>query len=162
MGGKRNIRCGKNRTSKSGSKLQPLRDDKFKEFLKSGKKIDLMVAMTSSGAFLADHFDCPIALFTPIGPMVGNFLIGTGIDINFSVQPSGTGGLIEPMTFLQRLGNHIKFNGEIVLLPWFLNLLVGYQREEWSSVLIRDPISIMKDRFSILLSSSHPGMNCIK
>ena len=135
--------------------VQPLRDNMFKEFLKSKKKVDLIVAMTGTGAFLADYFDCPIALFSPIGPMVGNFLIGTGIDINFSVQPSGTGGLIEPMTFFERLSNHMKFNGEILFLQWFLNLLVGYQREEWSSGQIRDPISIMKDRFSILLSSSH-------
>ena len=135
--------------------VQPLRDDKFKAFLKSGKRVDLIVAIMGTGAFLADHFDCPIALFSPIGPM-GLNVPGTGIDINLSVQPSVTGGTIEPMTFFERISNHMKFRGETWFLEWLLNLLASYQREEWSSGTIRDPISIMKDRFSILLSASHP------
>ena len=135
--------------------VQPLRDDKFKAFLKSEKKVDLIVAVMGTGAFLADHFNCPIALFSPIGPM-GLNVPGTGIDINLSVQPSVTGGLIEPMTFFERIGNHIKFRGEMWFLEWLLNLLAGYQREEWNSGPIRDPLVIMRERFSILISASHP------
>ena len=137
--------------------VRALRDDKFKDFLKSERKVDLIVSGMSIGAFLADHFDCPIALFSPMGLSSFN-MVGTGIDINLSIQPPITGppNMIEPMTFLERVKNHIKFRVEVFFVEWFLSLVVDYQREEWGSVMIRDPISIMRDRFSVIVSTSHP------
>ena len=138
--------------------VHPLRDDKFKDFLKSERKVDLIVSGMSIGAFLADYFDCPIALFSPIGLSSFN-MVGTGIDINQSIQPLVTGGppnLIEPMTFLERVGNHIKFRAEVFFVERFLSLVAEHQREEWGSMTIRDPITVMRDRFSIFVSTSHP------
>ena len=135
--------------------VEPLRDDKFKAFLRSEGKVDLIVAIMGTPAFLADHFDCPIALFSPIGPM-GFDLPGTGIDINLSVQPLVNGGSIEPMNFFERIKNHLRYIGETWFMNWLLSRIASYQREEWSFGEIRDPLVILQERFSILLSASHP------
>ena len=42
--------------------------------------------MPWTGVFFAEMFDAPLISFSPAGP-VGPFMVGSGNDINLSVQP---------------------------------------------------------------------------
>ena len=53
------------------------KEEKFKHLLDSDKKFDAVITYYPMGAFLSDHFDCPIIHFSPIGP-VFFLLYGTG------------------------------------------------------------------------------------
>ena len=81
---------------------------KVASFLGSRKKVDLLVTMFTTSVFLADHFDCPVVLFSPIGPFP-DVKPGTGITINLSLKPHHRGVFIEPMTFTERVINHIQY-----------------------------------------------------
>ena len=134
--------------------LQPLRNEDLEDFLKSGKKVDLVVSLMSHASFLADIFDCPIVLFSPIGPFSFG-MAGTGIDINLSVQPSIRGTYLEPMTFLQRVRNHIQFRADLWIIEWIFNKVADHQRDKLETEM-RRPMDIMRERFSLLISASHP------
>ena len=79
-----------------------------KAFLESGKKVDLLVTIMTTSAFLADHFDCPVVLFSPMGPFP-DVTPGTGITMNPSLKPFHRGVVIEPMTFTERLINNLQY-----------------------------------------------------
>ena len=81
---------------------------KVVSFLESGKKVDLLVTMFTTSLFLADHFDCPVVLFSPVGPF-SDVMPGTGITINLSIKPFHRGIFFEPMTFTERVINHIQY-----------------------------------------------------
>ena len=70
--------------------------------------MDLLVTMMTTSAFLADHFDCPVLLFSPLGPFP-DVMPGTGVTINLSLQSYHRGVFIEPMTFTERLMNHMQY-----------------------------------------------------
>ena len=63
--------------------------------------------MTTS-AFLADHLDCPVVLFSPLGPFP-DVMPGTGITFNPSLRSHHRGLFIEPMTFTERVMNNIQY-----------------------------------------------------
>ena len=74
----------------------------------SGDKVDLMVTMMTTSAFLADHFDCPVVVFSPFGPFP-DVMPGTGITFNPSLKPFHRGLFIEPLTFIERVLNNIQY-----------------------------------------------------
>lgn len=70
--------------------------------------MDLLVTIMTTSAFLADHFDCPVVLFSPMGPFP-DVTPGTGITMNPSLKPFHRGVVIEPMTFTERLINNLQY-----------------------------------------------------
>jgi len=127
-------------------------EDGVTELLKSKPQVDVVVTFMHSGAFFAEYFDCPIIQFSPAGPFP-SLLHGTGNIINRSVQPQLNLPFIEPMTFLQRLTNHIM----ISFMDWIL-LKVANDIHEVQKTIVEDiatPIEIAKRRQVMCIASSH-------
>ena len=134
--------------------LTPVREKKIVELMKSEKKVHLFVTTFGSAVFLADHFDCPVAMFLPIGP-ANMVLEGSGNVINPSIQPHQLSGHIDLNTFYARFINHFALNGEALLWKWIFAQITHIQREELGPGT-RSKSEIMRDRFSILIGCSHP------
>ena len=133
-----------------------LKEERVENWLKSGQKVDVVITVLPiMGAVMADLFDCPLIHFTPTGNHP--FLMeGTGIDVNWSVQPLSTDLNIEPLTFFERLENHVMRNIEkLFILPWFVNTIHYYQQKRLGQNT-RNPYDMIRDRLSVILSSSHP------
>ena len=133
--------------------LMPLRVKEIDNLMKSGKKVDVFVTMLHSASFLADHFDCPIIFYIPVGPL--SFLEGTGNVDNLSIQPLLTARYIEPMSFTERLLNHLQ-DGISRLFMYWVNTKITDKLQENLGTQIRHPDDIMRDRFSVLIGGHHP------
>ena len=137
--------------------LEMLSEEVIK-LIKAKPKIDAMITFMSANAFYAEIFDCPLINFSPAGPII-LLMTGSGNVINHSVQPYLAGPCIEPMTFAQRLGNHaIMFFGRL-FIDWQANALFAYQKEYLKDEVgleVSDPEKILRERISIVISSSHP------
>ena len=136
--------------------LQQLDVEKFQPLLKSEKKFDILISSVfyHTGAFLADKFDCPIMLFSPPGPI--SFVMDrTGNVINLSVQPSSMTRHIEPLGLFQRIENHMARYGELTWMNWLANSINHYLQAKLGKHT-RHSHDIMRDRFSVILSASHP------
>ena len=135
--------------------LQQFSVEKFRALLESDTKFHVLVTMFyRTGAFLADVFDCPILLISPAGP-ISFVMEGTGNEINLSIQPSSMSRSIEPLSFFERLENHIRRKGE----SWFMNWLatsIHHHLQETIGEHTRHPLDILQDRLSVILSASHP------
>ena len=136
--------------------LQQLKVDKFQTLMNSDKKFDLLITSVfyHTGAFLADKYDCPIMLVSPPGPI--SFVMDrTGNTINLSVQPSSMTRYIEPLSFLQRIENHMARFGELTWMKWLANSVNEYLHQELGKHT-RHSHDIIRDRLSVILSASHP------
>jgi hypothetical protein len=117
-----------------------LKKESFRKLLESDVKVDAVVTLYPTGAFLADHFDCPIIHFTPSGPIPMS-LSGTGNVINLSVQPIHLSPFIEPMGFVQRVQNHFFALTFDLFNAWLTRSVRGYQSEQLGTE-IRHPYKI--------------------
>jgi len=128
-------------------------EEQIKTLLNSGKKVDAVITMFPMGAVYADHFDCPVILFSAAGPM--SFLLsGTGNVINPSIQPLLTSRFIEPMSFGERLQNHFLSTFSDLFIWWLNRGITDIQRKKFGPE-IRNPSDIIKERFSVFLGCSH-------
>jgi len=112
-----------------------------------------VITFMHSGAFFAEYFDCPIIQFSPAGPI--SFLMpGTGNVMNPSVQPFLTAPHIEPMTFSERIINHvIKFTWESLLYQMGNSILEV--QKTIVETMIEHPMEILRKRTALVISCSH-------
>jgi len=120
--------------------------------LESKHRVDVVITFMHTGAFFAEYFDCPIIQFSPAGPFP-SLLQGTGNVINLSIQPLISLPFMEPMTFLQRLTNH--------MMTSFIDLImikIANDIHEVQKTIVKDianPIEIAKRRQVMAIASSH-------
>ena len=133
--------------------------DEVMELIKAKPKIDAMITFMPANAIFADIFDCPMINFSPLGPII-LFITGSGNVVNHSVQPYAAVPYLEPMTFLQRLGNHAMMFFGKHFMDWQSNALLAYQKE-----YLKDEVglevsptveTVLRERISLVLSCSHP------
>ena len=136
--------------------LMPINVGEIDSLMKIGKKVDVLVTMAWElpGAFLADHFDCPILYYLPVGP-VSFMLQGTGNVDNLSIRPLLTARYIEPMDFFSRVLNHMEDKLRRIFLRWIHNRITSALQKKFGPK-IRHPYEILKDRFSITIGGNHP------
>ena len=135
--------------------------DEVMELIKAKPKIDAMLTFFPGNAFFAEIFDCPLINFSPLGPVI-LFMTGSGNVINHSVQPYVAVPFLEPMTFLQRFGNHaMMFFGKHFMV-WQANALLAHQKEYLKNEVGLDMSSaetvetVLRERISLVISCSHP------
>jgi len=135
--------------------------DEVMELIKAKPKIDAMLTFFPGNAFFAEIFDCPLINFSPLGPVI-LFMTGSGNVINHSVQPYVAVPFLEPMTFLQRFGNHaMMFFGKHFMV-WQANALLAHQKEYLKDEVGLDMSSaetvetVLRERISLVISCSHP------
>ena len=137
--------------------LDLVRTQEVQQFIQSGTKIDAVITITPGNAIFAEIFDCPFILFSPIGPL-SSVLKGTGNIINHSIQPYPTAPFLEPMTFANRLTNHVIYTMWKLFLDWIADEMYNHQKEFLKNQLsleISHPELTIKDKFSVLLTCSH-------
>jgi len=133
--------------------MLPWRHPEISQLIKTGRQFDAVMAL-GLDAYVAEVFNCTLITWSPSGP-VPMFIAGTGNVINLSVQPMVMNKYIEPMTFLQRAGNH--------LLDLVSNIWVGVMLYKMDEIRTRElgyqlpsNAEIMEERFSVFISNSHP------
>jgi len=135
--------------------------DEVMELIKAKPKIDAVITFFPGNAFFAEIFDCPLINFSPLGPVI-LFITGSGNVINYSLQPYVAVPFLEPMTFLQRFGNHAMMFFGKHFMDWQSNALLAYQKE-----YLKDEVglevcpsgtveAVLRDHISLVLSCSHP------
>ena len=87
-------------------------------------------------------------------------MTGSGNVINYSVQPYVAVPFLEPMTFLQRFGNHAMMFFGKHFMDWQSNALLAYQKEylkdEVGLEVSPDVGTVLREHISLVLSCSHP------
>ena len=137
--------------------LDLVRSQEVQQLIQSGTKIDAVITLFPNNAMFAEIFDCPVILFSPIGPL-STLTKGTGNIINHSIQPYQISSFIEPMTFANRLTNHAIYTLSQLFMDWIADEMYNHQKEFLKNELsleISHPELIIKDKFSVLLTCSH-------
>ena len=103
---------------------------------------------------LAERFNSSLIMFSPAGP-VPWLLAQTGNEINLSVQPLLTSSFIEPMSFVQRLKNHIESYIRHFSTTYVASKIYELRARKMG-VTDQTYEEIMASRFSVFLSNHHP------
>ena len=133
--------------------LLPWRHPQISQLINTGRKFDAVMVRAVGWEF-ADIFDCPLITWSPAGP-VPIFLGGTGNIINLSVQPMLMTKYIEPMTFLQRVANHLLTIADRLWVMVFRYRAEVIRTRELGYEL-RSEAEVMEERFSVFISNHHP------
>ena len=133
--------------------LLPWKHPDISHLITSGKKFDVVMAL-GLDAYLAEVFNCTLITWSPSGP-VPMFMAGTGNVINLSVQPMLMNKYIEPMSFLQRAGNHLMDLVSNIWIWVFMYKLDQIRTRELGYQLPSN-YEIMEQRFSVFISNHHP------
>ena len=133
--------------------LLPWRHPEISQLIKTGRRFDAVMAL-GLDAFLADVFNCPLITWSPAGPLPV-FISGSGNIINLSVQPMLTNKCIEPMTFFQRIGNHLLNLVSDIWVRVMLHQMNEIRTRELGYEL-RSEAEVMAERFSVFISNHHP------
>ena len=144
-------------------KMKDLAMDAFKskkvvEFLKRRPKVDAMVNMQPGNSILAELLDCPIVQFSGVSPIPW-IATGTTNVINHSIQPYVIAPHIEPMSFVQRIQNHLLNLVTDLWMDWFFDGMFPYQRDFIQKEFdfeISHYAKTLKERCALLLASCHP------
>ena len=137
--------------------LGHIKSDEVLKLIRDRPKIDAVITMLPGNAIFAEIFDCPVIFFSPAGP-VSILMTGTTNVINHSIQPYLTVPFIEPMTFSQRIQNHLMVNIGSVYMDWLSNSVFEYQQKFLKAELgleVVHPSVTLKKKFSILVACSH-------
>ena len=132
--------------------------DEILKFIKDRPKIDALLTTFPANGIFAEIFDCPVINFLPTGP-ISYTMVGSGNDINHSVQPYVGLPFIEPMTFLNRLTNHAFVQFITMFMEWQTSSLYQYQKEFLSSELgldVAHPGTTMRTKMAMVIAASHP------
>ena len=144
-------------------KMKDLALDAFKskevvEFLKRRPKVDAMVNMNPGNSIFAELLNCPIIQFSGVSPIPW-IAAGTTNVINHSIQPYVIAPHIEPMSFIQRIQNHLLNLVTDLWMDWFFDGMFPYQRnfiQKEFDFEISHHTKTLKERCALLLASSHP------
>ena len=74
--------------------------------IKTNKRVDVVIAIPWQFLYMPEVFDCPLITFSPAGPLP-SLLADSGNEINLSIQPLINLPFIEPLTFSERIKNHL-------------------------------------------------------
>ena len=129
------------------------RHPEISQLINTDRKFDAVMTL-GLDAYLADVFNCSLITWSPAGP-VPMFMTGSGNVINLSVQPMIMTKYIEPMTFLQRVGNHLLHLVSDVWVRVMLYKMNGVRTRELGYEL-RSEAEVMEERFSVFISNHHP------
>ena len=140
-----------------GMSLDMFRAEEVKKMIRDRTKIDAVITMMPENAIFADIFDCPLIAFSPASPLPFMMRGSTNI-INHSIHPFLMTPAIEPMTFTQRISNHLMFNMADTFMTWKMNLMFEHQRKFLQAELglnVAHPSITTKQKFSVILACSH-------
>lgn len=118
------------------------------------EKVDVVITLSSCGAFLAHLFDSPVILFSPAGAFSMHLRPGLGNSINPTVQPHVVAPFIEPMTFVQRISNVFLEGLMYFYIMYTDSLQIESVREHFGKD-IPDFETIMEERSAFALVNSH-------
>ena len=138
--------------------LDPFKSEEVVEFLKRRPKVDAMVNMNPGNSIFADLLNCPIVQFSGVSPIPW-IATGTTNVINHSIQPYVIAPHIEPMSFIQRIQNHLLNLVTDLWTDWFFDGMFPYHRDFIQKELglkISHHAKTLKERCALLLASSHP------
>ena len=74
--------------------------------IRTGKKVDAIIAIPWQFLYMPEVFDCPLITFSPAGPLP-TLIAGSGNEINLNIQPLINANHIEPMTLAERIQNNL-------------------------------------------------------
>ena len=122
--------------------------------IKTGRKFEVVMSSYQQHCLLAEIFNSSFITFSPAGP-VPWLLSATGNDINLSVQPLLTSSFIEPMTFKQRLMNHLESAVRHLTSTYPAEKIYDLRasRMGFHDLSLQE---ILSKRFSVFLSNHHP------
>ena len=144
-------------------KMEDLAMDVFKseevvEFIKSGSKVDAMVNMQPGNSIFAELLNCPIVQFSGVQP-VPFIAMGTTNVINHSLQPYAIAPHIEPMSFVQRVQNHLLSLVTDLWIDWYHNQMFPYQKDfvlKEFGIEISHWVKTLREKCALLLACCHP------
>ena len=122
--------------------------------IQTGRKFDAVMTSYQQHCLLAEIFQSSLISFSPAGP-VPWLLSATGNHINLSLQPLLTSSFIEPMTFQQRLMNHLE-NAVRQLASTYPATKIFDARANLMGLHDLSFEEILRKRFSVFLSNHHP------
>ena len=138
--------------------LDIFKSDKVVSFIKVRPKVDAIVNMQPGNSIFADLFNCPIIQFSGVSPMP-HVALGTTNVINHSVQPYVTAPHIEPMSFEQRIQNHLLSIVTELWVDWYSDRMFLPQRDFIQQEFgdkIKYHATTLRERCALLLASCHP------
>jgi len=116
--------------------------------------VDAIVCHNSAScAPLAEVFNCPMIIFNP-GGVAGYNLQGTGFIPNYSIQPFSLAPFIEPLSFIQRIQNHLLHRFFMSMQYW-INGRYEEHQTKYMGRRLRPLNEILNDKVSIVLACSH-------
>ena len=121
--------------------------------IKTGRNFEAVITSYQQHCLLAEIFNSSLITFSPAGP-VPWLLAATGNEINLSVQPLLTSGFIEPMTFRQRLMNHLE--NAVRQFTTTYSAAKIYEVRARRMGFHDSYKEVLSSRFSIFLSNHHP------
>ena len=126
----------------------------IKKMIEEKTKVDVVITMLPFGALLAHFFDCPIIQFSPTGPFFSQ-LEFVGNILNPSVQPYLFTTFIEPMSFKERLINHLLYKISSLGVEWFSKQGATVMSKHYN-MQIPSAADVMREKTALLLTCSHP------
>ena len=133
--------------------------DELRKMVKERTKVDTVMTLYPGNAIFAEIFDCPIVIFSPVGP-ISMLTAGSTNLINHSVQPAAhSAPFIEPMSFKERLQNHFSVFRTTLFTNWQTDSMYEYHKEfleEELGVEVKDPHVTLKEKVALVLAASHP------
>ena len=138
--------------------LDPFRSKEVIEFLRRKPKVDAMVNMQPGNSIFAELLNCPIVQFSGVSPIPW-IATGTTNVINHSIQPYVIAPHIEPMSFVQRIQNHLLNLVTDLWMDWFFDGMFPYQRDfirKEFDFEISHHTTTLKERCALLLACCHP------
>jgi len=131
----------------------------LKVMVKDRTKVDAVMTLYPGNAIFGEIFDCPIILFSPVGP-ISMLTEGSTNIINHSVQPSAhSAPFIEPLSFKERLQNHFSNLRNTLFTNWQTDSMFAYHKEflkEELGVEVKDPHLTLREKVALVLAASHP------
>lgn len=139
--------------------LDMFESEELRRMVKDRTKVDAVMTLYPGNAIFGEIFDCPIIIFSPVGP-ISMLTEGSTNIINHSVQPAAhSAPFIEPLSFKERLQNHFSIFRTTLFTNWQTDSMFVYHKEflkEELGVDVQDPHLTLREKVALVLAASHP------
>jgi len=139
--------------------LDMFESEELRRMVKDRTKVDAVMTLYPGNAIFGEIFDCPIIIFSPVGP-ISMLTEGSTNIINHSVQPAAhSAPFIEPLSFKERLQNHFSIFRTTLFTNWQTDSMFVYHKEflkEELGVDVKDPHLTLREKVALVLAASHP------